>query len=254
MTDIFIDANLGGQLPVNGGVFYHTNVSVLNTLHFGWHVDAERYWLYQDSFNVLNFIVYLDKSHPLEAGLQLVPFDALRARSPELHKLVLHGGALAFTKISSNSMVVKNENNDNFTIMDFHLDNVSCTLDLRVGDLLLIRGDVIHRTQPHIRIPSWRTSMNSLFVAPFENRMQKLSLPWLLRGGALKWRYFANDPRWAYMIRDSLYLQHGWVVSPDAIFFGFKFGNRYLRSLLRVRCLVARAFEGNLPVCSEVGF
>merc|ERR1712217_625590 len=66
-------------------------------------------------------------------------------------------------------------------------DDVACTTNLEAGDLLLLRGDIIHRTQPH---NSWRTSLK----ITMPSRSMHLTVSSLLKGGIMKHHYMASHP------------------------------------------------------------
>lgn len=138
------------------GMFVQTNISVRNTMMFPWHQDHDSFWTGNNHKDLVNFYIVVAKEYPDEAGLQVVPFDHLRSQSPDLWKLVEGNGATVFHDLGPNEMLATLDTHDDDYVLDFHLDNLSCTPMLRGGDLLLLRGDMIHRTQAH---KSWRTSL-----------------------------------------------------------------------------------------------
>merc|ERR1719401_2465811 len=85
---------------------------------------------------------------------------------------------------------------DGIHFLDFDLDDVSCTPELRSGDLLVARADTIHRTQPH---RSWRTSLN----IKVRQKQRCVDLGHLLQGGVTKYTYLSRDPTWAHRAADS---------------------------------------------------
>jgi hypothetical protein len=76
-----------------------------------------------------------------------VPFDALReSLSPELYQRVVGGGARRFVVNGDNTRVFDDEAGVQYTL-PVSLERLAFTPELSCGDLLLLRGDCIHRTQ-----------------------------------------------------------------------------------------------------------
>jgi len=120
-----------------------------------WHQDHESYYARQDHYNYLNVHVIVEKSRPSFGNLMVVPFDVLEEKSPQLHKLTAGHGATKFMNWGrGKAMLMVDDNSDRAHLVDFHLDNVSCTPYLDVGDVLVMRGDSLHQTGPFERTDS----------------------------------------------------------------------------------------------------
>mmetsp|Transcript_72484 Transcript_72484/g.132731 ORF Transcript_72484/g.132731 Transcript_72484/m.132731 type:complete len:400 (-) Transcript_72484:68-1267(-) len=148
---------------------------------YDWHQDLEPWYLFQDLYNYVNFYMTLAKENPKKAGLTVVPFDMLKSRSPELHDFVMKRGATEFRDINKNRMQIIDKQDDRQYEMDFHLNKVSCTPDLSPGDVLILRGDAIHRTQVH---KSWRVTLSVRIHA----HQPIISTPKLIEGGMFKYQ------------------------------------------------------------------
>jgi hypothetical protein len=112
------------------------------SVNFYFHQDHESYFIFQEHFRYLNLYVILDKEDVENSNLTLVPFDAVKKHDPKMHDMLVGGGATSFR----DGYLV----NDNFSSaykLTFNVENVSVTPKLGVGDLLLMRGDIVHRTQ-----------------------------------------------------------------------------------------------------------
>lgn len=172
-------------------VFFHTNYSAAKKLSFGWHQDTENYFYFQDLHNFMSIYVFLRKPDPRQAGVSLVPWDALEARCPELHQLVRGDegvedwGPGDFKDRPGGGMTFTDFVHDRSYVMDFHLDDLACTPELGEGDLLIFRGDALHRTQAH---QSHRTSLN---VLTFPQRL--LDPEKLFSGGHMKYKFLFNS-------------------------------------------------------------
>jgi hypothetical protein len=89
-----------------------------------------------------------------KSNVTLVPFDALRSRASEEwsklvgnggHRFVVENGRTALFSNYGNVLSEKNPHPDRY--LDVDLEELAVTPHLAAGDLLLMRGDVIHRTQ-----------------------------------------------------------------------------------------------------------
>lgn len=161
-TDIVV---LDDRMPESYGIFLTTDSRQNETLMLRWHVDEATFYRTDDSYNFLNFYAILDKPDPLEAGLSVVPYDLLAKRCPELHALSRGTGAKDFDDkylpgLPPGWMVMKQQERDRLYIMEFHLDDLSCTPRLEAGDVLVFRGDTIHRTQPFHSVGAFRTALS----------------------------------------------------------------------------------------------
>lgn len=167
--------------------FMHTNASMEGSMKYPWHQDHDSFLQEQDHHNYLNFYIMIEKEHPREAGLDVVPWGALRSNTPGLYEKLVGGGATSFIRASeiwaarnltpphaqADEMTwVHHDVNDRCFGMSFNIGTLACTPDLEPGDALILRGDTIHRTQPH---NSWRTSL-SVRVYPAESSFSENKL------------------------------------------------------------------------------
>lgn len=130
-----------------------------------WHLDHFSYYLYNDHRNWL--ICYMPVMKPSAdlANLAIVPSDVLEAKDPELSRRTQGRGAMRFRRVEPDTiewfeMRFPRESiavGDWFAIDDFddstmgwkiNVDLEECKVvpKLNVHDLLIMRADVIHRT------------------------------------------------------------------------------------------------------------
>jgi len=182
-------------IPNNGGVFYHTNNTIGRTFRLPWHQDAETFWYRQDHVNTLKFYFFLDKASPFEAGVEIIPFDALATLSPSFHKYVLGNGGKSFMPTHGGKTFVADPTFDRPILLNFSIQDFRCSPEVHPRDLLVLRGDIIHRTQPHT---SWRTSFNVYFWPVANNP----SVSRIFTGGIEMLESVASSPVswswWAY--------------------------------------------------------
>lgn len=114
---------------------------------FPWHQDHENYWQWQDNKNYLNFCIPVVKPVLEKSNLGLLPFDKFRARNPQLAEKLVGMGASRVLK-TWRGWVVRDDNRDrNLGKLGFDPAEIAETPPLAPGDLLLMRGDIIHCTQ-----------------------------------------------------------------------------------------------------------
>ena len=133
--------NLRVDLPI-GGSYFATGRGI----KFSWHQDHESFFAIQNHYDYLNFYIPIVKPRTDKSNLTIVPFDALERESPALFRKVVRGGASRFLPLGSREMIFLDDPGS-VHVMKADLDRIAHTPLLDPGDLLLLRGDVIHRTQ-----------------------------------------------------------------------------------------------------------
>lgn len=113
---------------------------------FGWHQDQDTFWMFQNALEMLNFYIPIVKPLLEKSNVCIVPFDRLLARAPEVYRHVVGRGAINY-RIERGRTRLFDENDGVQRVLPFDLELLACTPQLAAGDLLLMRGDLIHRTQ-----------------------------------------------------------------------------------------------------------
>jgi hypothetical protein len=84
------------------------------------------------------------------SGLRVVPMDILRSKIGNLFdQRILDQGAKRFIPSGNSTHVFDDETGDEFDI-PVNIDTIAVAPTIAPGDVLLIRGDVIHATQDNI--------------------------------------------------------------------------------------------------------
>jgi hypothetical protein len=135
-TGINADANAGGDS------YFATSKGV----NFSWHQDHESYFIYQQHLEYLNFYIPVVKPDIKRTNLCLVPLDQLQSRIPEQFGDLVGAGARRYYPEGSVTRVCDDDDGAEFTL-PVNFEELKVTPELEPGDLLLLRGDVIHRTQ-----------------------------------------------------------------------------------------------------------
>ena len=115
-------------------------------IKFAWHQDYESYFSLQQHSDYLNFYIPIVKPDARRTNLCVVPFDLLLARTPEEGERIIGAGAQSFYPEGDCTRVTDDENGREYAL-PVNIESLQVTPHLSVGDLLLLRGDMIHRTQ-----------------------------------------------------------------------------------------------------------
>jgi hypothetical protein len=130
------------DLPL-GGCYFATGRGI----QFGWHQDHESFFAIQNHYDYLNFYIPVMKPRKDRSNLCVIPFDVLERESPETYAKLVRGGATSFVKLKDGKTIVIQDDAGAAHVLSRDLDRLAVTPELDPGDLLLLRGDVIHRTQ-----------------------------------------------------------------------------------------------------------
>lgn len=133
----------------------HVASGVLGSIYFttegdigsGWHQDSVSYYAYQNHHDYLNFYIPVVKPVRARSNLCVVPFDRLEARSPALARKLRGRGATRFAVKDGTTVAYDNSAGGILGTLPYDLDELAVTPQLGRGDLLLVRGDVVHRTE-----------------------------------------------------------------------------------------------------------
>jgi ectoine hydroxylase-related dioxygenase (phytanoyl-CoA dioxygenase family) len=118
-----------------------------NTLvTFPWHVDHELYYLYQDTYNLVNCWAPIIKSSKSTGGLGLVPTDELASRCSEIFEKQILGRGAKWFKLADNETIMVNDDSGEETVLPFNIEEIAVYPEIEIGDMLVWRQDVIHKT------------------------------------------------------------------------------------------------------------
>lgn len=116
------------------------------TTDFDWHQDHEWWYMFQHNYHYLNFYLTIEKTYPGKSGLSIVPFDVLKKHAPaEIEEIIARGARMYFPE--GNTTLVRDDDVGKQTILPVNIENIKISPELMPGDLLLLRGDMIHKTQ-----------------------------------------------------------------------------------------------------------
>jgi hypothetical protein len=139
-VNLLTDLSANYVLP---GVTYFDNRRV----KYNWHQDHDTYYMWQNSYNFLNFWIPIVKPQHDQSGISVIPFDVIMPLIPKLaqQRLIGHGAKKFPTK--TNTTVMRDDSVGDYISLDINIEEFKQTPSMAAGDLLLMRGDVIHKTE-----------------------------------------------------------------------------------------------------------
>lgn len=115
-------------------------------VNFPWHQDHESFYIVQNHFDYVNFYLPITKPDTAKSNVCVIPFDVLKREAPRAHDFLAGNGAGHFHPVAGRWLAT-NDDRGGMRVINADLEALACTPQLAAGDLLLMRGDIIHRTQ-----------------------------------------------------------------------------------------------------------
>lgn len=149
-----------------------------------WHQDQGAWTYHQQSYNYINFYIMVDKVDPTITNLSVIPQDTLAQELPNYVDRIVRKGAQRFFPKDSTTLVKNDDLGDEYTL-PINIETIAQHPNLSPGDVLLVRGDIIHRSQDSLA-PRIAASFRV-----FENAV--INKQKLLAGGEEKHNYLKNN-------------------------------------------------------------
>ena len=173
--------------------------AVSQGINFGFHQDHECYWMNQDVYHYLNYYIPVVKPAREKSNLHVIPFDRMPA---EMRDQLIGQGATRFIPTIGEHGAFSNDSTGSIRCHSpLNLDDLIATPELAAGDLLLMRGDMLHKTQ------DTSTDRVALSFRAFDSR-KVVSRNVLLSGGLHKLVMMLRDPG-AYSAILATFEHHG---------------------------------------------
>jgi ectoine hydroxylase-related dioxygenase (phytanoyl-CoA dioxygenase family) len=113
-----------------------------------WHQEHGSYFFTQTGYNHLLFWIPIIKPTPSQSGLMVIPHDRLLKRDSEFFNKYIYGkGANDFAELLDGITVVTCCDSNDVVTLDFNISELKEILSVDVGDLIIMRGDLIHASQ-----------------------------------------------------------------------------------------------------------
>ena len=125
-----------------GGTYFATKRGI----SFNWHQDHESYFYYQNHTDYLNLYIPVFKPLKNKSNLCVVPFDDLERHSPKTFRRVVGGGACQTYDLGGRQLVLQ-DHECTTHLANTDIERLVFTPQLEAGDLLVMRGDIFHRTE-----------------------------------------------------------------------------------------------------------
>jgi ectoine hydroxylase-related dioxygenase (phytanoyl-CoA dioxygenase family) len=148
-----------------------------------WHQDAFGYYTCQNHWDYLNFYIPIIKPDKKKSNLSVVPCSTLEKKFPNLYNRIKGKGATKYIANDDKTEVIDEYLGEKIYEMNCSIDDISITPELEPGDLLLMRGDIIHKTQD---IETERVALSVRMISPD----QLVSYKKLIKGSNMKTRQF----------------------------------------------------------------
>jgi ectoine hydroxylase-related dioxygenase (phytanoyl-CoA dioxygenase family) len=155
----------------------------------GFHCDHEPYFYWQNLYNSLNFWIPIIKPVPTELGLVVIPFSKLLELIPEITKEhIISKGSKIFIKNNDSSITMRDYQTGKSHVLNINFEEIQVVPEVTAGDLLLVRGDCIHRTQSRL---GHRVAL-SIRCANSNTILKKDQF---ISGPGFKHRFIQNNPK-----------------------------------------------------------
>lgn len=154
-------------------------------INFKWHQEHEPFFTFQQLSNYAIFYMPIVKLQPNISGIDIIPFDELNKSVPEYVDLLKSNGAREFIASGNNTIVSEDSLDTSFEI-PVNFENIKVTPDIMPGDLVILRGNTIHRTQDS-------STARVAFTVKFTDGEHLINKSTLLSGGATKQRMINNN-------------------------------------------------------------
>jgi hypothetical protein len=154
-------------------------------INFKWHQEHEPFFTFQQLSNYAIFYMPIVKLQPNISGIDIIPFDELKNHVPKYVDLLKSNGARGFIASGDNTTVREDSLDKSFEI-PVNFENIKVTPDIMPGDLVILRGNVIHRTQDSI-------TSRVAFTVKFTDGEHLIKKSTLLSGGTTKQRMINNN-------------------------------------------------------------
>jgi hypothetical protein len=119
-------------------------------MEFAWHQDHEPYYMFQDSYNALNFWIPIIKPDPKFSGINVIPQDKLQQSNPEIfNKDILGKGAIRY-KIIGDKTLMFNDFTGKESLLLGNINDLGVSPEIKEGDVIILRHDILHKTQDQL--------------------------------------------------------------------------------------------------------
>lgn len=178
LKSICQQTNIKVDIPLNL-TYFDTSL-----VQFPWHQDHDCFYQWQDLYNFVNCWIPILKPHLEEGNLELIPHDVLQTLIPEFFNNSIKGQGQYTFYSSKEKTLIQHHGTHQITLFDFDLETIKEIPYVNAGDLVLYRGDVIHKTQNGDRVAVNLRSVYSETIV-YKDKF--------LQGGIYKQKFIDNN-------------------------------------------------------------
>ena len=120
-------------------------------INFDWHQDHESTYVFQNLNEYLNCYIIVKKEHANFSGLSIIPENKLKQEISRLQNNFIFNGRGAkhfITNPDNKTTVAFDDCTGNEITLDIDINDLAVTPATQTGDLLLLKGTSIHKSQP----------------------------------------------------------------------------------------------------------
>lgn len=111
-----------------------------------WHQDHESWYIDQHHTNYLNCYISIIKPDANLSGLDVIPYNAIDENFLEYKDKFSGKGAKTLIPQDDTTNVFDDDTGEEYTL-PVNIEKFKVTPSINAGDLLILRGDLIHKTQ-----------------------------------------------------------------------------------------------------------
>ena len=141
LRDIIKQSPVYTDTIVPGGLFSDTTM-----MNLDWHQDHGTYLFFKNHNSVLKFYIPIVKPDVEKSGLSVLSYKTLAEYDSAGAERLKGKGATRFFPEGNRTKVIEDDINQEW-YLNVNIEDIKISPKIKAGDLLLCRGDIIHRTQ-----------------------------------------------------------------------------------------------------------
>ena len=146
LTAICSQTNLDVDLMIPQARYFDNQQYYNETTRPGFHTDHQIFYFLQQFYNYLNFWIPIIKPDINKSGITIIPFDKLAELMPSHVEKIINSGATRYITDGNTTKFI-NDGTGEETILPRNINEIAVSPELSAGDVLLMRGDLIHMGQ-----------------------------------------------------------------------------------------------------------
>jgi len=157
-----------------------------STNQFQWHQEHEPFFTFQQLTDYVIFYMPIIKEQPDMSGVDVIPFSILKEQWPDYASTLMQGGARTYLRKDTSTLIVDDDQGTNWSLPR-NIDDLKKTPEIMPGDLLIMRGNLINRTQD-------TKTRRVAFTAKFTNSQHLIERKPFVTAAPGKQKFINNNP------------------------------------------------------------